>query len=86
MALMKALLPLMGTRRKVQIERAIESFNPMGCRKVTDEQVAEIRARLNAKNETHAQIAKSYGIHRSTVSHIKSGRSRNTHGGRSLTG
>ena len=43
-------------------------------RKLTDEDVREIRRRLATGEETHRQIADYFGVYRTMISHIKSGR------------
>jgi DNA invertase Pin-like site-specific DNA recombinase len=69
---MRELLPLMGERRQLQIRRALASYNPYLRYKLRPEQLAEIR-RLLVEGCTHTEIAMKYGVHRSTVSHIKAG-------------
>lgn len=70
--LMRRLLPLMGERRQLQIERALASYNPRMRRKLCPEQVVEIKAQL-AEGCKHGDLAKQYGVDRSTISHIKAG-------------
>jgi DNA invertase Pin-like site-specific DNA recombinase len=70
--LMEQLLPLMGERRQRQIERALASYNPHLRRKLDPEQIAAIRAKLT-EGHKHSDLAKQYGVDRSTISHIKAG-------------
>jgi hypothetical protein len=70
--LMKLMLPYMGQRRQGQIERALPSYNPHLRRKLAPEQIVEIKAQL-AVGRKHGEIAKQYGVDRSTISHIKAG-------------
>jgi hypothetical protein len=70
--LMQRLLPLMGQRRQSQIERALASHNPLMRNKLCPEQIVEIKAQL-AEGRKHGEIARQYGVDRSTVSHIKAG-------------
>jgi hypothetical protein len=70
--LMRRLHPLMGQRRQKQIESALASYNPYARCKLRPEQIAEIRIQL-AEGRKHGEIAKLYGVDRSTVSHIKAG-------------
>lgn len=69
---MHDLLPLMGERRQLQIRRALASYNPYLGHKLRPEQITEIR-KLLAGGCTHTEVALKYGVHRSTVSHIKAG-------------
>jgi DNA invertase Pin-like site-specific DNA recombinase len=69
---MERLLPFMGERRQRQIERALASYNSHLRRKLSPEQIATIRAKL-AQGHKHGDIAKQYGVDRSTISHIKAG-------------
>ena len=70
--MMRRLLPLMGARRQGQIERALASYNPYLRRKLGPEQIVEIKVQL-AVGRKHGEIAKQYGVDRSTISHIKAG-------------
>ena len=70
--LMEQLLPLMGERRQRQIQRALASYNPHLRSKLNPEQIAAIKARV-AQGHKHTDIAKEYGVDRSTISHIKAG-------------
>jgi hypothetical protein len=78
--LMHELHPLMGERRKGQIDRAIANFdfNPnrvgrtVGKPKLDVEQVREIKKQI-ARGERHAYIADRYGVSRSTISSINRG-------------
>jgi hypothetical protein len=70
--IMKELFPLMGERRKKQITAAIESHKPQ-INFFTLEQVISIRERAK-QGEKHTAIAKEFGVHRSTISHMISGR------------
>jgi hypothetical protein len=70
--LMERLLPFMGERRQRQIARALASYNPHLRRKLSPEQIAIIKAKL-AQGHKHGDIAKQYGVDRSTISHIKAG-------------
>lgn len=71
--LMQRLLPLMGKRRQEQIKRALASYNPYLRNKLSPTQIAEIRLKLG-DGYTHGEIARHYGVDRSTVSHIKAGK------------
>jgi hypothetical protein len=70
--LMEQLLPFMGERRQQQIRRALESYNPHIRNKLLPEQIAAIKVQL-AEGCKHGELAKQYGVDRSTVSHIKAG-------------
>jgi hypothetical protein len=70
--LMRQLKPLMSNRRREQIERALSSYDPHLRRKLRPEQITEIRARLNDGCK-HSDLARRYGVDRSTISHIKAG-------------
>lgn len=71
-ALMEQLLPFMGERRQRQIERALATYNPHLQRKLDPQQIATIKAKL-AEGYKHSDLAKQYGVDRSTISHIKAG-------------
>jgi hypothetical protein len=71
--LMQRMAPLMGLRRQQQIERALSSYDPNLRRKLSPEQLTEIRAKV-AEGRTHTQLAEEYEVDRSTISHIKAGR------------
>ncbi len=70
--LMERLLPFMGERRQQQIRRALESYNPHLRNKLLPEQIAAIKVQL-AEGRKHSELAKQYGVHRSTISHVKAG-------------
>lgn len=70
--LMERLLPFMGQRRQQQIRRALESYNPHLRNKLLPEQIAAIKVQL-AEGHKHAELARQYGVDRSTISHIKAG-------------
>lgn len=72
--LMRKLYPLMGIRRKDQITKAIHSYRFRLKIKLDRRKYAEIKQRLAVGDETHAEIAKRFGIDRSCVSHINRGR------------
>ncbi len=72
-ALMQVFFPLMGVRRKQQIEKAIQSYSRHARFKLDRDKVEVIKARLH-NGESHTQIAKDYGVDRSHISQIKSGR------------
>jgi hypothetical protein len=57
---MQRLRPLMGTRRQVQIDRAIESHGPDPRRLLDDQRAAEALARL-ASGESVRQVAERFG-------------------------
>ena len=73
--IMKEIYSLMGERRKKQIDEAIASYKPV-IRFFTTEQVVEIKNRVK-NGEKHTAIAKEFGVHRSTISHMIAG---NTYG------
>jgi len=67
--LMKEIQPLMGERRKQQIQKALESYNPQS-KKLTEKELSQIRTELKG-SKTQSQIAKKFGIRRETVNRIK---------------
>jgi hypothetical protein len=71
--LMTQLQPLMGKRRRQQIERALASYAPNLRRKLSPEQIAEIRLKLN-EGQKHGELAQQYSVDRTTISHIKAGK------------
>lgn len=71
--LMEQLLPLMGMRRQVQIRKALDSYDPNLKSKLSKVQIAEIKIKLS-EGITHGEIARQYGVERSTISHIKAGK------------
>lgn len=71
--LMKLLYPLMGQRRKNQIRRAIDSYIEIPRGKLKEQDVKEIRRRL-FNDEVHSKIAADYGVNRSTITYIKTGK------------
>jgi hypothetical protein len=77
-ALMKILYPLMGKRRRKQIEHALASYDPYKhCKntaKLSESQVLEIYRRAHA-GERHHLIAAEFGVNRTTVTDIKRGKS-----------
>lgn len=72
-AFMQLLKPLMGIRRQVQIDKALNSYNRHPRYKLIESDISSIKDRLT-KGETHASIAKSFNIDRSTVTAINAGR------------
>lgn len=76
--LMNKLKPLMGERRRKQIEKALSSYDPFYINKarskLNETQVQEIYQRAY-NNEPHKNIADDFQIDRSTVSGIKIGKS-----------
>lgn len=78
--LMRELYPLMGERRKGQIDRALENFiykphtkgefNSQS--KLTEDQVKEIKRRL-AQGDRQTRIAAAFGISQRAISDIKCG-------------
>jgi hypothetical protein len=71
-ALMKRLRPLMGERRRRQIEEAVASYNPdWRFRKVDRRNREEIRRLADKGDKTQNEIAALFGISRTTVSLIK---------------
>jgi hypothetical protein len=76
--MMQQLYPLMGERRREQIERALASYDPhkhkRNTSKLTDEQVLEIYKRAHS-GERQKMIAADYNIDRSTIADIKRGKS-----------
>ncbi|MBA7675141.1 hypothetical protein ES703_83370 [subsurface metagenome] len=76
--LMNELKPLMGERRRKQIEKAINSYDPFYINKarskLNEVQVRKIYRRAS-DGEEHKNIAKDFQIDRSTVSGIKIGKS-----------
>ncbi len=71
--LMVRLRPLMGERRQQQIERAVTSYDPNRRRKLSATQMDEIRVKIN-QGCKHGDLARQYGVDRSTISHIKAGK------------
>lgn len=65
---MEFLYPLMGARRKEQINHALASFDPHLAtkRKLTSNQEEEIFLRLNS-GENYLALAKEFGVGRSTI-------------------
>lgn len=76
--IMQQLYPLMGERRREQIERALASYDPhkhkRNTSKLTDDQVLEIYRRAQS-GERQKAIAADYNVDRSTVADIKRGKS-----------
>jgi len=68
--LMERLRPLMGGRRKKQIDRALNSWDGKRRRRLGDDAVRKIRRRL-AKGEPCRTIATAFGISRPLVQQIK---------------
>jgi len=68
--LMRELRPLMGERRREQIDRAVASYvetnRGSNCRKLTENQVIEARKRRQ-KGETILRLAAEYGVARNTL-------------------
>lgn len=78
--LMKQLYPLMGQRRRQQIDRALAAYTPPGSRqyvnpaaKLTIEQVVVIKKRLK-NGEPPQAIAADFGVSAYTVLDIRAGR------------
>lgn len=72
-SLMIHLRPLMGERRRAQIDRALAGqapVRPHPNRKLTDNQVADIRRR---RSEGAKKLAAEYGVSRSLVYHLWEG-------------
>jgi hypothetical protein len=57
---MNRLRPLMGARRREQIDRAVESYAPDPRRLLTDERAADALARF-ARGESVRQVAAGFG-------------------------
>jgi hypothetical protein len=76
--IMRELYPLMGKRRREQIDRSIASCDPhrhkRNSAKLTDEQVLDIYRRARS-GERQRTIATEYKVDRSTVADIKRGKS-----------
>lgn len=73
---MLVLRPLMGLRRQGQIDVAIKAYydRQTGRVKLKDDDLEQIRTLLSQK-QTHTSIAARFGVTRSHISHIASGRS-----------
>lgn len=73
---MVILRPLMGIRRQGQIDAAIKAYydRQTGRVKLRDKDLDQIKLMLLQK-QTHTSIAKKFGVTRSHISHIASGRS-----------
>ncbi len=82
--LMRALYPLMSRRRQNQIERALENYvykpnkkgQNNGQSKLTEEQVKEIKVRLE-RGEVGRQIARDYKVSQRAISDINCGKTWN---------
>lgn len=72
--LMKTIKPLMGIRRQKQIGLAISTYKDLSNTKLSKSNVLKIKRRLSNK-EKHFDIAKDFGVSRSTISYINSGKS-----------
>jgi hypothetical protein len=70
--LMKALYPLMGKRRQMQIEAAIADYNGDRRLKLTPEQVEELRQRAR-NGENVLELAKEFGVSKSLAYGIRQG-------------
>ena len=75
--LMKQLRPLMGNRRRHQIDEALRSYVPTNrgdnSRKLTRSDVARIRARLR-RGEMMVKIARRYGVSKTLIRLIRDGK------------
>jgi len=71
---MKRLQPLMGRRRKAQIDRAVATYAPDPRRVLDDERAAEALARL-AKGESVRQVAEAFGTSIWSIYDLRLGRS-----------
>jgi hypothetical protein len=69
-ALMNLLHPLMGQRRREQIERALASYTPHITRKLSDDQVREILSIPADKRESPEALARKYGVSRWTIRNV----------------
>jgi hypothetical protein len=70
--LMRLLYPLMGIRRRQQIDVALQSYKVKSRTKLTRGQVEVIRGRL-LRGDKQEDIATEYGVHRTTVTKINTG-------------
>lgn len=72
--IMVKLKPLMGTRRKSQIDAALLNYIKRSpgdfCRKLSNKQVIEI---LDQSNKTLSELGKLYNINRAVIRRIRSG-------------
>lgn len=71
--LMKRLRPLLGERRKKQVDRAVSSFKWLGPQQVTKELVDKIKKELATTSLHQKDIAKMFGVCRETVCKINTG-------------
>lgn len=75
-ALMRELRPLMGIRRKQQIDRALSGYRlPNPARRITIKEILTIREEI-ATGKSVKQVAKERGLHYTTVRRIKNKRRR----------
>ncbi len=68
--LMKVLLPLMGERRRYQIQKALNSYTPNITRKLSDRQILEILSTPFEKRGTQKSLAAKYGVSRWTIRNV----------------
>jgi hypothetical protein len=74
--LMRELLPLMGERRKVQIQKALDSYNPDIKKKLSDQQVLEILSTPLEKRGSQKALARRYSVSRWTIRNVLEGKER----------
>ena len=67
---MKLLFPLMGERRRSQIQEALNSYTPNITRKLSDEQIIEILSTPFEKRGTQKRLAAKYGVSRWTIRNV----------------
>jgi hypothetical protein len=73
---MKLLFPLMGARRRSQIQKALDSYIPNIARKLSDRQVLEILSTPFAKRGTQKALADKYRVSRWTIRNVLEGKER----------
>lgn len=69
-AIMAQLRPYMSSRRQIQIDYVLKNFRLLTYKRIHDEDIPVILQRLKT-GETQLSIAKSYGVVRSTITHLK---------------
>jgi len=73
---MQTLRPLMGIRRKQQIDAALASYDPsLSRQKLDEDQVREIKQLIAQGNFTQREIAARFQVERTHISRIKHGKS-----------
>ena len=68
--MMTHLLPLMGERRRSQIQKALNSYIPNITRKLSDEQIIEIISTPFEKRGIQKSLMAKYGVSRWTIRNV----------------